>query len=93
MKITQHGTAKSKYDSTIRAMVTQYVHSEASLETIASCIRQDIAGIKRANTATASANYSVKVKDRFEPTERIEIWNEVIPGKERLIVTITKNQP
>lgn len=86
--ITTHGSAKSGYDRKVRAIASQYRDAECSLETLRTNIAGDIDMIKRANTAVASACYSVVVADRYEVTERIEIWNNVVPGKERLTVTI-----
>lgn len=91
LKVTNHGSPKSNYDAQVRAIASQYQTVwEFNAESLKSNITADIGKIKRANTAVASACYSVKIKNQFEVTERIEIWNEVFPGKERLIVTIEK---
>lgn len=89
-EVTCHGAAKSGYDRTIRAFASQYRSTlpEVELSTVKSSIEDDIRSIPRKNTGVASVNYSVKLKDLCEPSERLEIWNEVMPGKERLIVTI-----
>lgn len=88
-KIVTHGSAKSNYDSKVRALASQYRTTEASLETIKSNLETDIKMIPRANTSIASNNYRIKIVNQFESTECLEIWNEVTPGAERKIVTIT----
>lgn len=88
-----HGAPRSRYDAKIRAIVSQYHEAEYGLETLANAIRNDIAKIKRANTAIASNSYTVRVLDNYTDMARIEITNEV-PGPSRLIVTLRefKNQ-
>lgn len=88
--VTTHGAAKSNYDRKVRGIASQYRDTECSSFTLRDNIAADIAKIKRANTAVAANCYTVKVVDEFLTTERVEIWNEVIPGKERLKVTIMK---
>lgn len=89
-KVTTHGSPKSQYDRKIRSFASQYREAESSIETVRQNLVRDIASIKRANTSVASAAYTAKIIDQFEPSERLEIWNDVIPGKARLIVTIQK---
>lgn len=92
IKIEFHGTPKSKYDGTIRSMVSQHINYDSSygLGSLQRIIQEDIAMIRRTNAYAASATYPVKLFNQFESNERIEIWNEVMPGKERKIITITK---
>lgn len=90
MNIQFHGQAKSNYDRKVRAICSQYRQFDGSMHTLKDSIKQDITKIKRVNTSVASACYSVNVVNEFEPTEHVEVWNEVFVGKERLIVTITK---
>lgn len=89
-RFTTHGSAKSGYDRQVRAIASQYKGAECSPETLRYNLQDDITKIKRANVAVASACYVVKIKDQYTSTERVEIWNEVIPGKERLVVTLDK---
>lgn len=88
ISVTTHGPTKSKYDMKVRMYASQWQGSGASLYTVQSNLREDLEKIPRANIGKASMNYSIKIIDEFEPNERIEIWNEVIPGKERHTVTI-----
>ena len=90
IKIQFHGSAKSKYDLQVRAYASQYAATDMSLYTFESALKRDIDAIPRANIAVASTNYRIKHVDEFTNNHRIEIWNEVVPGKERLIATVTK---
>lgn len=89
-KIEMHGPVKSTYDAQVRAICSQYSKSEASEWTVKHSIEEEIKLIRRANTAIASACYSVRIINEFEPGQKIEVWNDVIPGKERKTVTMTK---
>lgn len=89
INIEFHGSAKSKYDLQVRAYASQYKGCDISLYTFESSLKGDIAKIPRSNIAVASTNYRIKHVDEFTLAHRLEIWNEVIPGKERLIATVT----
>lgn len=91
LQFITHGAARSRYDAKIRAIASQYPEAAYGLETVANAIREDIANIKRANTAIAANSYVVRVLDPYTALARIEISNEV-PGPPRLIVTL-KPQP
>ncbi|MFN5170015.1 MAG: hypothetical protein ACK5DD_10330 [Cyclobacteriaceae bacterium] len=84
-----YGTAKSKYDQKVRAMASQYQGSEMSLYSFESALKKDIETIPRANIAVASTQYRIRHKNEFTNEHEVEIWNDSMPGKERLIATIT----
>lgn len=86
--LTTYGSARSGYDAKVRAIASQYLQCEFGLESTAQAIRNDIAQIKRKNSAVADHCYTVKVIYKDGLSTCIEIWNEVFPGKERLIATL-----
>lgn len=68
-----HGRVRSGYDAQVRAIAQQLCRDAFSLEATAQAIRNDIAKIRRRNTAIAANSYTVKA---YEEDPRIEIHND-----------------